>query len=121
MFLMLVCILSVIAGILTGVTGHAAWQAVLAALGCFVGLNLLYVIWWVLVAAFVDDTKPIEADAAAPIWPTIAASIYCIRMVVICAKMAGRLSRQASPTFSRVVILLFCNAAVTFMDAPVSK
>ena len=53
MFLMLVCILSVIAGILTGVTGHAAWQAVLAALGCFVGLNLLYVIWWVLVAAFV--------------------------------------------------------------------
>ena len=63
MFLMLVCILSVIAGILTGVTGHAAWQAVLAALGCFVGLNLLYVIWWVLVAAFVDDSKPIEKQS----------------------------------------------------------
>ena len=64
MFLMLVFILSVIAGILTGVTGHAAWQAVLAALGCFVGLNLLYVIWWVLVAAFVDDSKPIEKQSA---------------------------------------------------------
>ena len=64
MFLLLVFILSVITGILTGVTGHAAWQAVLAALGCFLGLNLLYVIWWVLVAATVDDTKPLEKQSA---------------------------------------------------------
>ena len=68
-----------------------------------------------------EQQAQMEAEAAAPICPTIAASIYCIMMVVICARIAGRLSRQARPIFSRVVILVFCKAAVTFIVSPVSK
>ena len=38
------------------------------------------------------DTRPIAAEAFAPSEPTMAESIYCITMVVICVKIAGRLS-----------------------------
>ena len=64
MFLLLSFCIGVAAGILAGVSGHAVGQSVLIGLGSFVGLNLLYAIWWVLVAAFVDDTKPIEKQSA---------------------------------------------------------
>ena len=37
----------------------------------------------------VVSIKPIDADASAPRLPTIDASIYCIIVVVSCAKMAG--------------------------------
>ena len=40
------------------------------------------------------DTSPMDAEAFAPSAPTIAESIYCITMVVICVKIAGRLSRH---------------------------
>jgi len=41
-------------------------------------------------------TNPIAAEAFAPRAPTMAESIYCITIVVICVRMAGRLSRQTS-------------------------
>lgn len=53
--------------------GYAVWQAVLVCLGAFVGINLLYVIFWYAVAATVDDTKPIESQK--PIYPFGCASI----------------------------------------------
>ena len=37
-----------------------------------------------------EDTKPIEALAPAPKTPTIAASIYCITISEICARMPGK-------------------------------
>lgn len=40
------------------------------------------------------ETRPIAADAFAPSAPTIAESIYCMAMVVICVSIAGRLSRH---------------------------
>ena len=40
--------------------GLLPWQAALSGLGAFVLLNLLFVVFWVIVASTVDDTKPIE-------------------------------------------------------------
>ena len=40
--------------------GPAAWHAIFWVFGGFAALNLLYVIFWVFVAATVDDTKPLE-------------------------------------------------------------
>ena len=37
------------------------------------------------------DTRPMEADAFAPKLPTMAASIYCIAMELISARIAGML------------------------------
>ena len=39
-----------------------------------------------------DATSPIEAEACAPSEPTIAASIYCIRIEEICERIPGMLS-----------------------------
>ena len=39
----------------------------------------------------VVDTSPIAAEAFAPSAPTIAESIYCMTIVVICVRIAGRL------------------------------
>lgn len=38
------------------------------------------------------DTRPMEAEALAPRLPTMAASMYCMAMELICARMAGTLS-----------------------------
>ncbi len=55
----------------------AVWHAGLWVFGGFAALNLLYVIFWVLVASTVDDTKPLEKKPRAiytfscwniPIW-----------------------------------------------------
>ena len=40
--------------------GMLPWQAALVWLGAFVLLNVLFVVFWVIVASTVDDTKPIE-------------------------------------------------------------
>ena len=42
------------------------------------------------------DTSPIEAEAFAPNAPTIEESIYCMAIVVICVRIAGRLSFHTS-------------------------
>ena len=39
---------------------------------------------------------PMAAEAFAPSRPTIAESMYCMAIVVICVRIAGRLSRQTS-------------------------
>ena len=44
----------------------------------------------------VVDMSPMDADALAPRLPTIAASMYCMATVEICAMMAGTLSRAVS-------------------------
>ena len=44
--------------------------------------------WW----------SPMAAEAFAPSAPTIAESIYCITIVVICVKIAGRLRCHTSLT-----------------------
>ena len=36
------------------------------------------------------DTRPMEAEALAPRLPTMAASMYCMAMELICARMARR-------------------------------
>lgn len=48
-----------------------------------------------------DATSPIAAEAFAPSLPTIAESMYCMAMVVICVRIAGRLSRQTSRSRGR--------------------
>ena len=40
--------------------GFVLWQAALVWLGVFALLNFLFTVFWVIVAATVDDTKPIE-------------------------------------------------------------
>ena len=37
------------------------------------------------------ETKPMEAEALAPRLPTMAASMYCIMVVLSCARTAGTL------------------------------
>ena len=39
-----------------------------------------------------EDTRPIAAEPSAPSLPTIDASIYCMTIVEICARIAGILS-----------------------------
>ena len=51
--------------------------------------------------AVLDATSPIAAEAFAPSLPTIAESMYCMAMVVICVRIAGRLSRQTSRSRGR--------------------
>lgn len=52
----------------------------------------------------VVDTSPMEADASAPIRPTMAASIYCMMMEDSCAIMAGTLSSTVRRSCCRKVI-----------------
>ena len=46
-----------------------------------------------------DATSPIEADAAAPSPPTIAASMYCIATEEICAIIPGTLNFHTKRNF----------------------
>ncbi len=43
--------------------GALSWQAALLFVGCFLALNLLYVIFWAIVASTVDDSKPLEKQS----------------------------------------------------------
>lgn len=54
------------------------------------------------ISQVVDSTRPMLADAAAPKWPTMAASIKNIRTVVIWASMDGTLVSIMSRNLSRV-------------------
>ena len=60
MILVVFCILSVLAGLLSSAAGLGPWQSALVFLGAFLGLNLLYVIFWYAVSATVDRKKPLE-------------------------------------------------------------
>ena len=51
---------------------------------------------------------PMEADASAPMLPTIDASMYCIMVVVSCARMAGVLSCSTSRACCPSVMGFFC-------------
>ena len=53
-------LLAAAAGIGAFLAGLLLWQAALVFVGAFLGLNLLYAVFWVCVAQTVDDTKPIE-------------------------------------------------------------
>ena len=60
MALWIMLLLSLLAGAASLLAGAALGKALLLCLGFFLGLNLLYIIFWVIVAQTVDDTKPIE-------------------------------------------------------------
>ena len=65
MLLVLFALLSLAAAaVFAALSGGFSPQAALLFVGCFLALNLLYVIFWVLVASTVDDTKPIEKQRA---------------------------------------------------------
>lgn len=59
------------------------------------------------------DTRPMDAEAFAPSAPTIAESIYCMAIVVICVSIAGRLNRQTSRAcaFSSGIVSLFISSS----------
>ena len=65
------------------------------------------------------STKPIEADASVPKWPTMEASIKNINTVVICARIDGILNSTIKLSFSpRVNVLfsrIFANKASLFL------
>ncbi len=67
MILVIFSVISVIAGIVSTALGHTPWQSVLVFLGAFLGLNLLYAIFWFGVSATVDRKKPLEKIR--PIYP----------------------------------------------------
>ena len=55
------------------------------------------------------ETRPMAADAFAPSLPTIAESMYCMTMVVICVRIAGRLSRKTSASCGHSSGQRFCS------------
>ena len=63
MLVLLLLILSLLAAVCAFLAGFAVWQAALVALGAFAALNLLYVIFWVIVASTVDDSKPLAKQS----------------------------------------------------------
>ena len=52
----------------------------------------------------VDSVSPMAAEASAPMLPTIDASMYCMMVVVSCARMAGVLRSSISRSWSAVVM-----------------
>lgn len=61
MLLLIFFLLSLAAACLcTWLAGFALWQGALLLVGCFLALNLLYVLFWVLVAQTVNIRKPLE-------------------------------------------------------------
>ena len=60
MLLVLFALLALAAAACAALSGVPLWQAALLLVGCFLALNLLYVIFWVIVASTVDDTRPLE-------------------------------------------------------------
>ena len=64
MLLLLFLLLSLVcAGVCVWRAGFVFWQGALLFAGCFLALNLLYVVFWVLVAQSVDDTEPLEKQS----------------------------------------------------------
>ncbi len=63
MVVLLFFVLSLLAAVCAGFAGYAVWQAALVGLGTFAALNLLYVIFWVIIASTVDDTKPLKKQS----------------------------------------------------------
>ena len=84
--------------------GLLPWQAALSGLGAFVLLNLLFVVFWVIVASTVDDTKPIEKQK--PVYRFGCAS--CARWILSWCGVRPHLSGEALlPQEGR--FLLVCN------------
>ena len=104
MILSLFFLIALAGGVIAILAGMLAWKAALVGLGIFLGLNLLYVIFWYAVAATVDDTKPIEARR--PICPFGCASIagWLCAWARVKAKVNGAELLPAEGRF-----LLVCN------------
>lgn len=84
--------------------GLPVWQSALMWLGVFAGLNVLFVLFWCLVAATVDDTKPIEKQK--PIYRVGCAS--CARWILAWFGIRPHLSgEELLPKEGR--FLLVCN------------
>ena len=60
MILLLFFLAALAAGVCACFAGLVLWQAALVWLGAFVGLNLLFAVFWAVVSFTVDDTKPLE-------------------------------------------------------------
>ena len=64
MALWIILLLALLAGAGACLAGLVLWKALLVFLGVFVGLNLLYVAFWYIVALTVDRSKPLEKQSA---------------------------------------------------------
>ena len=73
MILVYFCLISLCAGAAACAAGLNAWQSALVFLGAFLGINLLYVLFWFAVSLTVDRNKPLEK--VHPIYPFGCASI----------------------------------------------
>ena len=68
-----------------------------------------------LISQVLEDTRPMAAEALAPSAPTMAESIYCITVLVMCVKIPGKLSRQISCTCGFSSVHLFPMFSSTFV------
>ncbi len=73
MILVYFALFSAGAGIGASAAGLNIWQALLVCFGAFLGINLLYVLFWYAVSFTVDRDKPIEK--VRPIYPRGCASV----------------------------------------------
>lgn len=84
--------------------GLLLWQAALVWLGSFVLLNVLFAVFWVIVASTVDDTKPIEKQK--PLYRFGCSA--CARWILTWCGVRGHLSgEELLPKEGR--FLLVCN------------
>ena len=75
------------------------------------------------ISQVVDETRPMEAVASAPMLPTMPASMYCIAMDVSCARIAGRLMPRTRRIFSALLtsfLLSITSMLLSFILHPAS-
>ena len=69
---------------------------------------------------------PMAAVASAPMWPTMAASMYSMAVTTICSRMDGILSISTTPAVSRRGMVSPCRiraesrSSESFMSSPFS-
>ena len=100
----IILLLSLFAGIGAYLCGLVVWQALLVFLGVFVGLNLLYVLFWYAVALTVDRSKPLEKQRAICRFGCASIAGWLCAWAGIRASVSGE---ELLPTDTR--FLLVCN------------
>ena len=64
MVLLIIFLLSLTAaGLCVWLAGLALWQGALLLVGCYVALNLLFAVFWIVVSLFVDKNRPLEKQS----------------------------------------------------------
>ena len=104
MALWIILLLALLAGVGALLAGLVVWQALLVFLGVFVGLNLLYVAFWYIVALTVDRSKPLEKQSAICRFGCASIAGWLSAWAGIHTKVSGE---ELLPTDTR--FLLVCN------------